>query len=454
MKTTVNARMALRAFASAFLLSGWMVPAISSAMDAGREGRAQSAWWKPIDGHGELKTPPQAISKLVIKVRNLDPWKSSGRLGPIELPVPGGGPPIVLKWEREDRDAEGLTWYGKVVGDENSVATFAVVGDVLVGDVVTSRGAMYRVDHVSEGEAVVMEMAPNLFAPEEGAPPVRRAHEGNPPETPAEHTEEQRDCGRDAPGQIDAMVIYTEAACAQASYGNCDADTMRGKIRVAIGETQTSFIRSGIPAQISLVHVESLGPYAESGSLESERTRLMLVEDDETWVTGLGPNLDDVPKWRDRYAADTVIMVTQYSTSFADGASCGFAKTSVIADDAYAVVPLDCMTGHFSFTHELGHLMGADHEAEAPTGYNHALIVQHPSGHPTPWRTVMGQGTDICPTVLEVGAERCGRILNWSNPSVLYDGDATGIAEKADNHRALADSADAVANYRASCTRH
>ena len=41
--------------------------------------------------------------------------------------------------------------------------------------------------------------------------------------------------------------------------------------------------------------------------------------------------------------------------------------------EAFTVVPQDCMVGNFSFGHELGHLMGANHE-----GVDNSALVRIP----------------------------------------------------------------------------
>ena len=88
------------------------------------------------------------------------------------------------------------------------------------------------------------------------------------------------------------------------------------------------------------------------------------------WGTSDG-FMDGVHALRDTYKAD---MVSLIGTGYTGGA-CGIAyvgnATVGFAPNAFSVVSLSCMTGYYSFGHELGHNMGLMHDRGTigcPTG--------------------------------------------------------------------------------------
>jgi hypothetical protein len=232
---------------------------------------------------------------------------------------------------------------------------------------------------------------------------------------------------------------------------------------VAKGETNTTYTRSGVNHHISLAHVDTAdiagSPYTEGDALLDELNRLQEQGWVETLVTGeAAPLLDHVHALRDQYSADAVVMITKRTDQFQPKAACGLATQMRVEDPsqaigAFAVVPVDCATGNFSFAHELGHVMGADHDVDSfpsphPFAFSHGLTMPHPSGDEAPWRTVMAENTSACAEAnSEVG---CIRLAYWSNQDMVYGGDKMGTGT-ADNRNALNATADTVANYRVSC---
>jgi len=333
-----------------------------------------------------------------------------------------------------------VVWRGEVEGDENSIATFSIVNDVVVGDVVTSSGTMYRVDHVSRGVQVVMLLDPRRFPPE--------GHVEVTVEPYHQDISKNLVCPRDSKDRIDIMVMYTEAACAATPGEVGDQCTelkrsaIEGKIYQAVSETNQSYANSEVDQRLSLVHVDTVGPYTEAPTLEWDWRRLKYVANKQ----GTGTYLDNVQLLRDEYYfADVVVLITKPTDEYPDVADCGMSRQMTTNeawqdDNAYAVVPVDCATGgEFSFIHELGHIMGADHNQGSgtihPFDYSQGLTT-------TSFRTVMAEETSVC------GSDGCSRLPYWSNPAKFYQGVSMGIPDVAHNARALNDTADTVANFR------
>jgi len=110
-----------------------------------------------------------------------------------------------------------------------------------------------------------------------------------------------------------------------------------------------------------------------------------------------------------------------------------------------------CLTTNFSFGHEMGHNMGADHDPYVAPGPG-AFAYSHGLSHigatlGTSWRTIMAYN-DQCSATF--GGGFCTRLQYFSNPMVGYsDGNPMGDGPVRNNALTLNKSANAVSNYRA-----
>src|SRR5207245_2484419 len=149
---------------------------------------------------------------------------------------------------------------------------------------------------------------------------------------------------------------------------------MRSLIHLAALETNVSFLLSGIKAAVRVVHTEEVRD-EEAKTMKMDRDRLQAAKDGY---------FDVAQDRRDKYGADAVVLIV------ADGDTSGISfimeKVSPDFEDyAYCVVKRDAATANFSFTHELGHLMGARHEwsndctDKKPFPDNHGYVSHHPS---------------------------------------------------------------------------
>ena len=219
---------------------------------------------------------------------------------------------------------------------------------------------------------------------------------------------------------IHLMVLYTE------NVGDllADADI---EIDLASEETNDSHIMSDSDSRYKIVHRQeisytSIGP---AGDLDNMKDPL---DDDLGFIHSL----------RDEHGADVVMLIIDIPE---DG--CG--KAGSIGgdeDEAFVVVDYDCMTGYYSFGHELGHIHGARHiisqDSESiPFSFGHGYCDQN---SPLNWRTIMAYNC----------AEGTGgnRQQYWSNPDITINGDVSGTIELQDNARVHDQTFEYVCSFR------
>jgi hypothetical protein len=217
---------------------------------------------------------------------------------------------------------------------------------------------------------------------------------------------------------INVMVVYTASAATAA--GNIAA-----KIQLAVDETNQSYVNSGVDINMVRVHTAQV-TYSEANRSFSQHTSAL-----QGTADGM---MDNVHTLRNTYGADMVLLVVN------DTEACGQAAAiKATATSAFASADQSCITGYYSFAHELGHLQGARHDrfvdaSTTPYAYGHGYIPPSKT-----WRTIMAYGNNC---------SNCTRIQWWSNPLKTRNGEAMGTALYEDNARVLNLTAPTVAAFR------
>jgi hypothetical protein len=333
------------------------------------------------------------------------------------------GTSLTLVRDRQEQMKKGLIWYGKVAGEPLSAVTLSLVGEVVIGNIMTQEGKIYQIRYLGNRVHSLRQIDQSKFPRE--AQPIK-------PDVKQVVAFDADTCGTDPPTDIDIMVLYTDDA-RLAAGGN---DAMDASVFLAVAETNQSYLNSNINQRLRLVHVEEVN-YVESGNINTDLTALQ------------NGSIGNAPTLRNTFAADNVVMITENGGGFC---GLGYMMTTVsnsFEPFAYAVVARNCATGYFSFGHELGHNMGADHDcanatSTGPYPYNRGYVNTAPSSG-TAWRTIMSYN----------GSPSSTRVQYWSNPGVNYPvgndpmGGPCG-GSTTDNHQVLNNTALTVANFRCS----
>ena len=341
--------------------------------------------------------------------------------------------------DRVDYNAgNDFTWLGHLEGEPYSQVILVVGDGALVGNI-TAPDAFFQVRYAGNGVHAVSEIDQSAFPPE--LPPVA------PPLGEVTAMPTSLIAEGDQPS-IDLLVVYTPRARKRAG----GTRRMRELIHLAVAETNQSYENSQLDQRLNLVHFE--GVDYEEETFPEALSHLTHPAD------GV---MDNVHALRDYYAADEVVLLIE------DYTACGLAwlMTEVSPDFepyAFSVVNQSCATGNYSFGHELGHNMGAQHDwYEFLKSYGLPPAFPYSFGYVNAsagWRTIMAYDTECEDRGLD-----CPRLPYWSNPDLTLDGEPMGVPEgtsttcaigeydpncDADNRKTLNATASTVAAFRSS----
>jgi len=235
----------------------------------------------------------------------------------------------------------------------------------------------------------------------------------------------------DSGARVDLLVLYTDAALAQAG----GLPQMLDWIHWAVADSNAILAASRVGLTMRLV-----GAKRAPGYIEDSTT---IANDLHALQDPADGDLDLALPQRNASAADLVALIR------ADGSGpCGISYLlgTDAADEAfaYSVTALGCLTSR-TFIHELGHNMGCCHAPGDGNACYSGAAFPFSAGHRftgasgTEFRTVMAYAPGV-------------RIPRFSSPIVLYDGAPTGLADR-DNAASIDLTRFTFANFRCeACT--
>lgn len=312
----------------------------------------------------------------------------------------------------EMRGVDDFTWRGKIVEDKFSGDVVLTFKKGFVSGLIYSPNAVYEIAMKGDKQ-ILVELDQSLFP--ECAGDVRGETSGN-------NSIETLGTASDSGDRIDVLVVYTPAT-KNILGGDAQAQTLA---RQAIDATNTAYINSKIRQRVRLVHTAEY-EYVETSSASADLSALR--------------NNTSIQALRNTHNADLVAMIGEIQGACGIGYLMGAVSTNS-QGNGFTFTGRTCAVGNLSFAHELGHNMGSHHNPENgsnpsfPYGFGHYV-----NGN---YRTVMSY-VNPC-------TSGCTRRPYFSNPSVIFSGEPTGINNQRDNARSIENTADFIANYRYSGT--
>jgi hypothetical protein len=309
----------------------------------------------------------------------------------------------------ESAYAGGSVWVGSVVGFEDSSVMFSMMGDVVSASINWGE-ELCQVGYAGNGIHWINLVDASALPPcgTDGAlnidvSSVPLGGQG----------------GRAGSPDIDVMVVYSTVA--KNTVGG--TSSMQSRINLAITETNSAYTSSTATQQLVLVHTEEMVGYTEPSSFSQILYDLAGKTDGK---------MDNVHALRDQYGADCVSMICK------NGQYCGIAylmtnPSASFESSAFSVTNYSCMTGYYSFGHELGHNMGCAHDPQnagsAAYWYSYGFRTSN-----NQYRTIMAYSPGT-------------RVKRFSSPNITYNGYTMGTSSQ-DNARSLNDTSAIVAAWR------
>ena len=219
--------------------------------------------------------------------------------------------------------------------------------------------------------------------------------------------------------KIRVLVLYTQNAMSSVS-------NIKNTILTAVAFANQSFVNSQINYQIELVYAGQTN-YTESGNIDTDLSGFQTAGDGY---------MDEVHTLRNRYSADVCVLL-----NYIYNEDCGVAADiNATEDSAFCVVNTDCDVSYYSFSHEIGHLIGCRHDPShdshtTPFAYGHGYVNSSRT-----WRTIMAYKPK--------NIDHCPRLLFWSNPNVTHDGEPMGTTATHNNARVWNERSNTVMTFR------
>lgn len=229
--------------------------------------------------------------------------------------------------------------------------------------------------------------------------------------------------GNSSIATIRVLVMYTPEALASNS-------NMINKVYTDINNGNESFINSNVNAKFEIAYIGKTADSETGLSFSDLLSRFKTIDDGK---------FDEVHTLRDRYSADVCVLLVNNSEY------CGLGYLGGGPSYSFAVVRASgYCAGKYSFSHEIGHNIGCQHdtiEDDTPS-YNHGYVHYVSGNSNNSWRTMMAYSS-VC------GSDyNCDRKKYWSNPYITFQGNPTGTTTRCNNARVWNENAPDVSGYR------
>lgn len=378
----------------------------------------------PAAGRGLSATLDPGLLRVVLDAVVAPDRDAAAR---VVLPLPGGAF-IDVDFVRLEPTGFGQVLHGRVAGDAASVVTLAVHGDVVSGDIYSSRGGWSMHGTAGPGGLVISphRLAVPLPGDTDVVLPEGRVPADAGPEANASVAEQSVD------GYwVDVLVVYTDRVAAARG----DQAGVLALMDNWVAWVNAAYVRSRIHTRLRLA-----GLVRARGYRAVEDTVI------ECLASVSDGCLDFVHGERERHSADLVHLVGAWEIDkFCGQADLLWPPSNPSPDYAFAVTHHDC--GSWTFAHELGHNLGAWHDrhqeqldgvalSEVSPPYAFGMVNRAALSRRNPelddrWHTIMAYGSSC----REQFDNDCTGVLYFSNPAVRAPGGARDPLGVPGSHR-------------------
>jgi len=320
----------------------------------------------------------------------------------------------------QSRDTLGnIVWTGGTIDDPMGSALIVIDDGQITANIVAG-GRTITVMPGADGVHTVREMKPRS-SKELLDPSARPKNDAiKPPRPPSDNMDPPRAVNPEreraqATTTLRVYFVYTAKALIR-------VPNMASAASLAIAHINTTFTNSQITAQAELVGLDQV-TYTEGSGSDADDN---LLNDASNQVG----DFERIHKLRAAAQADLIAVIGDYGTS-----SCGLGwinddldqfPNSVSSYVRYGVSLTNATCLPSTFTHEVGHNLGAHHDRFAveddvpgPTGYNYGYV-----DTTAKFMDVMAYN-DECESLNIT----CTEIMYYSNPNLTYNGRPIGIAD-------------------------
>ena len=252
-----------------------------------------------------------------------------------------------------------------------------------------------------------------------------------------------RSTGPFDPATLDLMFVYTPAA---RSWADNSGGGLLNRMANKLAWGQIALNNSDVNITLRLVMITET-VYAESGSSGTDLTRFTNTND------GF---MDEIHAKRNTVGADLCILFTH--TGDAGGVAWLLTNINGMPDYGFSVTRITQNPAGFTFIHEIGHNLGGHHHKQqnvqpGPTNWSNWTGNNWSAG----WVWTGLGGSHYASVMSYTSASHYNpplnsnsytRVPHFSNPSIIYDGVATGHTVDGDNARSIRGTKHAVAAYR------
>lgn len=348
----------------------------------------------------------------------------------LDLEVSQRPVPLRLQLDTLYQGFDGVTTYAGVIdGDDGSLVAISVDGEQVLGKIHHSEGYTYLIQRNYQGQGHTMSIVDQSLIPRAHKLDNDQVEKGHIDISPSTDTgapaEGETISSMPSSGEVRLLVLYTPAAAARN-----DINLMANNI---VSTFNQSLSLSGVDNDnyLTLADIRSIG---DDLSVSGSRCNDEIIRDMRD-QSGEFANLND---WMDVAYADIALAIVTTQPSYAE-CYFGYGRLGGMAilippasypdhpnpfsnvTDTYALADLTAI-------HEIGHVLNGRHEYDCQAGTSPSYACGYAPTH-CDWQTMMG-GYGQCGFDFEEGPgqQPTARIGRWSNPSVSYNGQPTGVS--------------------------